>query len=235
MSVFGPSLDSADVEAAVLAHLRAWMPTTIPEIRRQKDPDGKLWPDGVEAIREYTVSHAQAVAHKWPEDQLPMLIAESPGMEGDPYEQGDGTVSAIYGIAVTAIASGATQADTKALARLYASAARMAMLQEPSLAAGTDTPFAGGVAMGAERIAPVRRGVEAERNLLAVTYPFLIEVNEILNVNGGPLKPQTAEEIAEGVEPPEWPDVKEGGGSVAIDQGADKVALLREGGFFPDL
>lgn len=232
MSVFGPTLDSADVEAAVLAHLRAWMPTTIPEVRRQKDPDSKLWPEGVEAIREYTVSHASAVAHKWPEDQLPMLIAESPGMEGDPYEQGDGTVSAIYGIMVTAIASGATIADTKALARLYASAARMAVMQEPSLKAGGDTEFASGIAMGAERIVPVRRGVEAERNLLAVTVPFLIEVDGILNVSGGPLKPQTDEEIAEGLEPPEWPNVKEGGGSVEIDQGEDKVALLRSGGFF---
>jgi hypothetical protein len=232
VSVFGPTLDSADVEAAMLAHLRAWVPTTLAEVRRQKDPEGKLWPESVEAIREYTVSHASAVAHRWPEDQLPMLIAESPGMEGDPYEQGDGTVSAIYGIMVTAIASGATVADTKALARLYASAARMAVMQEPSLKAGGDTEFASGIAMGPERIVPVRRGVEAERNLLAVTVPFLIEVDGILNVTGGPLKPQTAEEIAEGKEPPEWPNVKEGGGSVEIDQGEDKVALLRSGGFF---
>lgn len=232
MSVFGPTLDSADVEAAVLAHLRAWMPTTIPGVRRQKDPDGKLWPEGVEGIREYTVSHAEAVAQKWPDDQLPMLIAESPGMEGDPYEQGDGTVSAIYGITVTAIASSVTPADTKALTRLYASAARMAIMQEPSLSADTDTPFASGIAMGAERIVPVRRGVESLRNLLAVTIPFLIEVEDILNVTGGPLKPQTAKEIAEDKEPPEWPNVKEGGGSVEIDQGEDKVALLRSGGFF---
>jgi hypothetical protein len=232
MSVFCPTLDSADVEAAMLAHLRAWMPTTVPEVRRQKDPDKELWPAGVEGIREYTVSHASAVAHHWPEDQIPLLIAESPGMEGEPYEQGDGTVSAIYGIMVTAIASGANVADTKALARLYASAARMAVMQEPSLKAGGDTEFASGIAMGAERIVPVRRGVEAERNLLAVSVPFLIEVDGILNVTGGPLKPQTAEEIAEGKEPPEWPEVKEGGGSVEIDQGEDKVVLLRSGGFF---
>jgi len=227
MSVFGPSLDSSDVEAAMIAHLEAWMPTTIPEIRRKKDPDGKRWPNGVSPIRAFTVSHASAEAEKWPEDQLPMLVCQSPGMEGEPYGQGDGTVSALYGIVVTAIASSVDMPDTKALARLYASAARMAVMQEPSLKAGGEDPFAGGTAMVGERNVPVRRGVEAERNLMAVSVSFLIEVDNVLDVQAGigPEGPQTPEELEAGVVPPERPTVKEGGGSVKVD-------LLKAGGFF---
>lgn len=234
MSVFGPSIDASDVERAVLAHLKAWMPTMIAEQVRQKDPGKTLWPDGVEQIREFAVSHAAAEAEKWPEDQIPLIVAQSPGMEGAPFRQGDGTMSAIYGVVVQCFASSVTPEDTKALARLYGSAARMACLQEEALAAGTDQPFAGGLVMGAERMVPVRRGVEAERNILVVAIPLLIEVDEILNTGAGPIKPQTPEELEEGVIPPDWPHVKEGGGSVRVEEGADKVALLREGGYFPD-
>lgn len=227
MSVFGPSLDSSDVEAAVIAHLEAWMDTTIAATRRLKDPTGERWPNGVSPIRDFTVSHAAAEAEKWPEDQLPMLVCQSPGMEGEPYGQGDGLVSALYGIVVTAIASSVDMPDTKALARLYASAARMAILQEPSLKAGGEEPFAGGVAMVGERNVPVRRGVEAERNLMAVSVSFLVEVDAVLDVQAGigPEGPQTAEEIEKGVIPPERPTVKEGGGSAKVD-------LLSAGGFF---
>lgn len=233
MSIFGPSLDSSDVEAAVIAHLEAWMPTTIAEIRRQKDPKGERWPKGVAPVRSYDVSHAAAAADKWPESALPIIIAQSPGMDEDPFVDGEGKVRAIYGIIVTAIASGNTMENSKALGRLYAAAARMAILQEPALAAGTETPFALGVRMGAERNVPVRRGVDAERNLMAVSIPFMVEVAGILDTQGGPLKPQSAEELETDEPPEEWPTVAEGGGEIdAIEQGEDAVEKLREGGFF---
>lgn len=220
-NVWGPIVDGADVEAALLAHLRHWMPAAIAYVRRQKDPDKKLWPEGVEAIREYGVSHADAAAMKWPEDQLPMLIAQSPGMEDDPVMEGDGNVSGTYGVMLSAISSGYSMADAKALARVYASAARLAIVQNPQLDAGSGTPFASHVAMGPERNGQVRRGVEAERHLMVCSVPYLIEVPTIMRHDGGPLSvPVDIEE-----EPPEWPNVKPGGGSVKVD-------ALTEGDFF---
>lgn len=221
MSVWGPVLDGADVEAALLAHLRHWMPSAAQYVRRVKDPDETMWPSGISEIRDYRTSHADAVAEKWPEDQLPMLIAQSPGMEGDPVVEGDGTVSAIYGVMLSAFASSVTEDDTKELARLYASAARLAIIQNPQLDAGTGDAFAGHVSMGAERNGQVRRGVEAERNIMVCSVPYLIEVPNILTVVGGPII--APEDPAE--EPSEWPIVKEDGGSATVD-------ALSEGGFF---
>jgi hypothetical protein len=224
--IFGPSLDSSDVERALLAHLRAWMPTTIPAILRIKDPEKERWPKGIRPIQTYDVSFATAVGERWPGSILPMLVAQSPGMTDDPTTNGDGTVDARYGVVLAAVAEGRTAEDTKELARAYAAAARLAIMQEPSLKAGTETPFAQGIKLGQELNSPVSRGVEAERTLRMVTVAYEIEVAGILDVSGGPLEPLEEPES----EPEDWPKVKEG--SVEIEQGADKVALLEEGGFF---
>jgi len=221
MSIWGPITDGADVEQALLAHLRHWMPATAEYVRRVKDPGKEAWPDGIAEIREYGVSHADAAAQKWPEDQLPMLIAQSPGMEGDPVEEGDGNVSAVYGVVLSAIASSVTTADAKELARLYASAARLAIMKNPQLDAGTGTAFASHVGMGAERNGQIRRGVEGERNLMVCSIPYLIEVPNVIVVTGGPL--EVPDDIEE--ELPDAPTVKPGGGSVTVE-------ALTEGGFF---
>lgn len=221
MSVWGPVLDGADVERALLAHLEHWMPAASAYVRKSKDPTGEKWPEGIAEIREYGVSHADAAAQKWPEDQLPMLIAQSPGMEDDPVVEEGGRVSAVYGVALSAIASSVTIEDAKELARLYASAARLAIVQNPQLDAGTGDFFSDHVQMGRERNGQVRRGIEGERNLMICTIPYLIAVPSILDVSGGPIvSPEDPEE-----EVPEWPRVKAGGGSAAVD-------FLTEGGFF---
>jgi hypothetical protein len=221
VSLWGPVTDGADVEAALVAHLRHWMPAAAQYVRRAKDPDNTLWPAGIADIREYGVSHADAAAQKWPEDQLPMLIAQSPGMEGDPFTEEEGNVSAVYGVVLSAIASSVTIADAKALARLYASAARLAIIQHPSLDAGTGVAFASHVAQGAERNGQVRRGIEGERNLMVCSVPYLIEVPTIMVAEGGPR--EVPDDIE--VEPPEDPIVKEGGASATVD-------ALTESGFF---
>lgn len=226
MSVWGSILDGADVERALIAHLKFWMPSASAYVRKIKDPAAERWPerdDGtfIAPIRGYGVSHADAVAQKFPEDQLPMLIAQSPGMEDDPVVEEGGRVSAVYGVALSAIASSVTPEDAKELARLYASAARLAIMQNPQLDAGTGDAFAEHVRMGRERNGQVRRGIEGERNLMICTVPYLIAVPQILDLSGGPLvAPEDPEEEA-----PEWPRVKEGGGSAMVDS-------LTESGFF---
>lgn len=226
MSVYGDILDGADVERAVIAHLEHWLPATTAYVRKQKDADGSKWPereDGnfIEPIRHYGVSHADAVAHRFPEDQMPMVIAHSPGMEGDPVVEEGGRVSATYGVALSTIASSVTIEDAKELARLYASAARLAIMQAPQLDAGTGDFFADHVKLGRESNGQVRRGVEGERNLMICTVEYFIGVPQIMDVSGGPI---TAPEDPE-AEIEDWPTVKEGGGSATVD-------ALTEAGFF---
>lgn len=196
MTIFGPMIDGSDVERALLDFLKRWIPTYLAEIVRERDPDGTVWPNGLAPVRNYTVVHS--LEEKWPEDQLPMFLAYCPGIVGEPQYRGDGEVSAIFAVGLSAIASGATMMDTKQIARAYATAAKAAIVQHEGL-----DGFALGTRWIDERNYPVVQGVEAERNLMAVSMIFEIEVEEILNRDEGPVKPDT--------EPPDaWPTIKEG-------------------------
>jgi hypothetical protein len=229
--LFGVTLDGDDVEAALLDHLRKWLPSYLADAVRIKDPDGELWPGGVgdpadleEAavlpVREYTVKHA--AEEKWPGEQLPMMLAYSPGFGKPPSYEGDGTVTGYYLINLSAIASGSTTDDTKKLARIYASAAIKAIAQKPDLGG-----FAENVQwLDSKNMRPP--GAEMERNIMAVVNVLQIEVANILDASAGPDKPLEDP----GASPGERPTVKEGGTSAEVRSGKAAVDLLREGGHF---
>lgn len=211
--VFGPSIDSDDVERAVIAHLEAWLPTYVAEIRRIKDPESKRWPDGIEDIRSFSVTHYEG---HWPENQLPAVIVQSPGEVDDPRIEEAGRVIGYFGASILCVAEGGDEEDSKILARLYASAVRMAMIQHPDLG-----DFANGVGMGPELNDAITRGVEAERSLAGSVRRYVLEVENVVNAREGPLEP-----LEDPEKPPEgWPEVKKGGGSVT-------VSALRSNGFF---
>lgn len=181
-SVFGDFVDGADVEVALLEHLKLWMPTYVEEVRRQKDPLEDTW-RSVAPIRSFTVVHQ--ADQKWPEDQLPMLLAYAPGLAAEPDAEGAGPMGAIYECALTAIASGSGMADSKALARLYATAAKGAILQHESL---------GGFALGTrwtnEKNYPLTGFADRERSLMAVSAVYQIEVEAVLDRHAGIAEPE---------------------------------------------
>lgn len=186
--VFGPLLDGTDVERALLDHLEAWLGpagkvgTYVAALRRVKDPEQEQWPQGVSPLRDFTVRHA--VNEKWPENQLPMLLAYCPGLAASPSTDGDGTVSAPYACTLTAIASGYDRADATALARLYASAALLAVQQHPSLGG-----FARDTQWSDLQNLQITRGVQDDRTLMGVALLFSIDVETIFDRTAGPAEP----------------------------------------------
>jgi hypothetical protein len=231
---FGPTVDGEAVELALLAFLERWMLDYTWDAVRIRDPDKTIWPGGVGdpaklgepavlPVKEFTIKHA--AEEKWPEDQLPMLLAHSPGFAKPPELRGDGTIATHHTINLAAIASGVDMEDSKRLARVYGSAAAKAIMQKPDL---------GGFAMATDWLDlknfPVTRGVEAERSLMAVTNVFAITVAQAMVASDGPEAPSKEPDESPGP----WPQVKEDGGSARVEPGKSKVDLLREGGFFPD-
>jgi hypothetical protein len=225
MSLIGPLIDGSDVERALLAHLEYWMPSYLGQLLLQKDPDKELWPAGVSPIEQYTVRHAAADA--WPSDYLPMLLAHCPNDGGEPWQASDGKVQVKFAVGLSAIAEGIDTQDSKDLARLYASAALLAIMQKPDLAGGGE-PFAAGVKWHGFENMRVTRGVEAERSLMATGNLYTVTVDGALNTLAGldaPLE-DPDEDLGE------RPRVKEGGAHLVLKPGQAAVARLREGGFF---
>lgn len=243
LQTFGAAIDGAEVEAGLIAFLERWMPTYLGWAKRLKDPTDTIWqpepgnPDPAQAAWGFASIASYQVVHqandKWPEDQLPMFLIYSRGLGEPPRMQGDGTVSGRFLVIVTAIAEGIDAADSKALARLYATAARVAMTQHPDLddlaAPPADDEGEGGLELVSHENYQIRRGVEADRDLMGVSDGYLIDVPAILNANGGvpdPLEDPT-------VPPDDPPTVQTHQVDVDADEG-DVVGSLRRSGFFPD-
>jgi hypothetical protein len=241
--LFGPTIDGDDVERALLAHLRRWMPTYLADAVRGKDPDGKRWPGGIGdpvalggesavlPVREFRTRHA--AAEKWPEDALPMLLAHSPGFGKPPTRESNGTLTTYHLVHLSAIASGGDTDDTKVLARLYASAAAKAIEQKPDLGGfAEETDW-----LDLKNMRPP--GAEMERNIMSVVNTFLIYVPESFDLTAGPDAPleeldDPEEPESPGESPGERPRVKEGGGSAEIRPGKAAVDRLAGGGSFFD-
>lgn len=210
---FGPVIDSSDVEQAMIAFLEDRLPEQVEYMRRQKDPTGEKWPDGVSPIRTFHIAHL--AGEKWPEDQLPMFIVQSPGETGkdSPRIDGDGMVWRKFGLALTAISSGVDEAEAKELARLYSSAARNAIIQNPDLHSPLHPDgFASGLTIRQEQNSPSGREVEKGRFLMATAVPYEVDVANATDVDAGDVDRQEDPTV----EPPPRPVVKKGGGSVTI-------------------
>jgi hypothetical protein len=207
------------------------MPTYLGDAVRIKDPKGERWPGGVGdplelgepavlPVKEFTVKHA--AQENWPAEQLPMLLAHSPGFAKPPAYEGDGRVTGWYLVNLSAIASGASIDDTKKLARVYASAAMKAIAQKPDLGG-----FAQNVGwLDLKNMRPP--GADKERNIMAVVNVLSIEVAGIFDASSGPDAPLDDP----GESPGPRPKVKEGGASAEIRPGKAAVDRLREGGVF---
>lgn len=227
--LFGATIDGDEVEAALLAHLKLWMPTYLGDAVRIKDPERELWPGGVGdpadlgkaavlPVREFTVKHA--AEEKWPEEQLPMLLAHCPGFGKPPTYEGDGTVTGYFLVNLSAIASGASIEDTKKLGRVYGSAAMKILAQKPDL---------GGFARNTQWLDLKNMrppNADRERNIMAVVNVLQIEVPGILDDQAGPDAPLDDP----GTSPGERPEAKAVEADVRPGQSA--VERLREGGHF---
>jgi hypothetical protein len=213
-SIFGPLIDESDVERALLAHLERWMPTYLGRLVRLRDPDGSRFTTRVPEVRQY--AWRDAGAEKLPEHQLPMLLARGTGEADDPGYQGDGVVDKRFTIYLIAVCQGIDPDEAREAARLFGSAAEMAITQHEDLGG-----FAAGVRMQQGGRYPISKQTEGDRFLSAVYRPYVVEVEDTMVTSAGPIAPVANPEV----EPDPWPTVKEGGGTVAVD-------ALRAGGFF---
>lgn len=191
MSIFGDILTGADVEDAVVDHLKAWSPTYLAELERQAERT----PESLPAVRSWNVVPSEP--DKWPENQLPAVLVVSPGIIGEPQEQGDGKVVVTWNIGIAAICSAKSEDGTRRNARLYLAHLRAILIQHPKFADfAQDTEWLG---EAYDSVIPQ----EYRRSLSGAQTTFAVQVADVIDRYGGPSEP-----LADPYEEPsDWPTV----------------------------
>lgn len=176
VDVYGPLVSASDVEEGVIAHLRLWLPAYLREVDRRYD----IEEPGLPSIRSYsTVNEFK----KWPEEQIPAVIVISPGTDGEPKREGDGTYRTKWTVGTAVVVSARDQASTNRIAKLYGLAVRAAILQHQKLGELN----AESVEWNAERYDNVRR--ESNRTIAAANLIFGVQIRGTINSLAGPIVP----------------------------------------------
>lgn len=176
--IFGAFIASWQLEQAVIAHLRAWMPDYLPYVYRQaKEILDKPALPAFPLPKSYTVVPREP--DKWKEDQLPAILVVSPGLTDRPTQDGADNYRATFDLGIAAIVSTGSEETSKLFADLYFAAASMICLDKPSLGS-----FAEGTTMESAE----NDWLTGERNrTLASTFGnFNVAVAGFREITGGP-------------------------------------------------
>lgn len=126
-NLIGAIIDCDTVEKAMQATLADYLPTYLGELERLKGyTAGQIArPAGVITASEFA---------KWPEDQLPLIMVVSPGLEGSPVRSsGAGAYDAQWSVTVAAVVADVDELETRRLMSSYAAAIRAAVVQHKAL------------------------------------------------------------------------------------------------------
>lgn len=207
MSIFNDIVSDDQVEDAVIATLRRWLPTYMSEVERQRGVEPGFYARPTEG--SFVV---RTDFDKWPEEMLPLVIVISPGVDDDPARSGAGEYRGTFAIAVTCVVSSTDQTSTRRYAMRMGAAIRAALIQHQSLDQALEGKIGGVDWVGTRNneLPP-----EDDRSIWACRQLFAVQVNSILSRPAGPKTPEPPDEPI-----PDWPTVEPGKTSVTLKKEA---------------
>jgi hypothetical protein len=194
-NVFGTIHTDDEVEDAVIATLRKWLPTYMSEVERQLGLD-----EGYYARPAASSFTARSDFEKWPEEMLPLVVVIAPGIEEDPVKDGDGVYRGGFQIGVANICSSTDQVSTRRYTYRMGAAIRTILTQKASLDQALDGDIRGTTWIGTRN---TDVSDEDGRTIWACQQLFVVEVDYIMQKTHGPLAPP----IIPTDPVPDWPDV----------------------------
>lgn len=200
---FGVSVGRADIRAWIRGGLALWLPTYLREAEREQGY----------TVGRTALPNTWRVAEridKWPEEMLPAVIIQLPGLIGEPERIGGGIFVATWAVALTGIVRGRSSDDSEAIADVYALALRNLMLQKAAIDDWDATAYTGptldvmNVIWADEGYDPLpQRG--RSRTLVAATVTFRVSMRGLADEYGGPAEPLPTPTT----DPGPWPLVDE--------------------------
>lgn len=184
MSIFGTIIVDDQMEDAVTAVLKKWLPTHLSEIETQ-----------LGLIRGHHERPATWATRndfeKFPEEMLPLVIVISAGLIDDPAKTGKGVYRAKWGIGVATVATSIDQENARKNAYRLGAAARAVLIQRQSLDGAL-----GGRIRGVDWLDSTNDELppEGSRTIFATKQVFSVEVDDVLTRGSGPKDPDPLDE-----------------------------------------
>jgi hypothetical protein len=193
--IFRPIFDASVLEDAVIATLRAWMPTYIQEIEFQRG-----WERGrIQAPRTYGSRNEFST---FPDEAMPIVVVVSPGLADAARPDGEGRYIGWWSLGVGIVARANDEENTNRIAKVYAACARAILLQKQ----GLDGSWAfGGVEWIDENFSDIPTA-ERERTIRSAQVIFRVWVDELVTRNAGPAHPAEPDPASQPGS--DWPDVE---------------------------
>lgn len=181
MSIFGPIVHVAQVDDAVTAHLKRWLPTHLSQVERDADKTAGAFLRRPPNDASYHTVYDES---QFVDSRIPALLVITG--ETDAVERhGDGSYSALWNVLISAVTRGKDDADARIVASLYGAAVRRCMLQHASLGG-----FASGVIwQGDAPLMPLSRTVDKGRHILVAQSRWLVLVDDVVTDRDGPVDP----------------------------------------------
>lgn len=195
-NIFERIVTPDDVEQAVVATLNLWMDDYLGEMERLKGYTAN------EVARPAGIITASEFA-KWQEDQLPLIMVVSPGLDGPPIRRkGGGSYEAAWSVTVAAIVADVDLGLTRRLMSVYAGAIRASILQHKMLRSSLyPDGFASFLAWKDESYSDIP--FADTRALDSVRVGFSVGVEDVTTEQAGPREPSGKP----ATDPGDWPPV----------------------------
>lgn len=183
LDVFGPALIDTELGFALENTLRKWFPTYLALLARTL-PDIDFLPEPGAYVHSSDPNH-------FPEEAPPAVLISVPGTTGQPMRDAKDW-RAMWDVRIVVFVTANTRELTEHLAKYYATATRMIMVQKPSLG-----EFAEGVSWRGVAYS-TRVADRDQRTLGSSENRFAVDVRDVVRAFVGPLEPITTV-------PPAWP------------------------------
>lgn len=175
---FGTLVVETDVDTAVVATLRKWLPTYIAQVERERNLAVGALARPVAGSYANTLEDDEFVDHR-----LPAIIVTT-AATNDVERFGDGSYAAMWMTVVSSVVRGRTPPETRMLAALFSGCVRRVLVQASDLGGS-----ASNVLWRRGGVQPVPDATAAGRYLAAGINEFVVVTDDVLTTRDSPLEP----------------------------------------------
>lgn len=176
---FGPLIVETDIDRAVIAQLRLWLPDYLSAVEDERGLSAETLARPRAESFESTLLDEEFADHA-----LPAILVTTATTDDDPEKDGNGRYYAGWSVVVSSIVRGATPAEVRWVAALFGGSVRRLLTQQQALGG-----LASEVVWRRANVAPVDDRSGAGRYLAAGINVFTVYVDGVLDESAGPAQP----------------------------------------------